>query len=65
MRDLITETAHADKNEIAELLQAVLQRYAILYPQWDVSTISLPKSEDRNKQLNGIIHLLQQMKTTP
>ena len=55
--------ARADEIQIEKLLNAVLQRYAVLYPDWEISTISLQKSSDRNEQLDRMIAMLQRMKT--
>ena len=63
MFDLVKEIAQADEIEVEALLKAVLQRYAVLFPDWEVSTISLQKSSDRNEQLDQMIAVLQKMKT--
>lgn len=63
MPDLVKEIAKADRAEIEKLLTAVLQRYAVLFPDWEVSTISLQKSVDRNEQIDRVIAMLQKMKT--
>ncbi|MBE6916954.1 MAG: hypothetical protein E7470_03480 [Ruminococcaceae bacterium] len=65
MRDLVEEIAYANEVEIEELLTAVLDRYAELFPNWEISTISLKKSSDRTEQLDRMIQLLQEMKTSP
>ena len=62
MADIIKEIAQADSIQIAEILQAVMQRYAVLFPDWDISAISLYKKADRNEQLDQIIALLERMK---
>ncbi len=62
--DLVEEIARADRVEIEKLLKAVLQRYAVLFPDWELSTISLPKNPDPNEQLDRIIKILQKMKTS-
>lgn len=64
MCNLIGEIAHANASEIEELLKAVLQRYSVLFPDWEVSTISLQKSSDRNEQLDWMIEMLQRMKSS-
>ena len=46
MPDLFEEIAQADEMIIQDLLHAVLKRYAVLFPDWEVSTISLQKSSD-------------------
>lgn len=63
MLDLVEGIAQANGDEIDTLLKAVLRRYAELFPDWEVSTISLEKSSDRNEQLDRIIVMLQKMKT--
>ena len=63
MLDLAKEIARADADEIDRLLKMVMARYAELFPGWELSILSLPKCADRNEQLNGIIQLLQGMKT--
>lgn len=65
MQDLLKKIAQADKTEIEPLLKAVLKRYAELYPDWEMSTISLLKTSDRNEQLSSAIALLEQMKHMP
>lgn len=64
MNDLVEEITQADECEIEELLKAVLQRYAVLFPEWEVITISLDKNSDRDEQLDRIINMLQKMKTS-
>ena len=64
MFDLVAEIAHADEVEIEKALKAVLDRYAVLFPDWELSILSLQKSSDPNKQLDRIIELLQNLKTT-
>lgn len=65
MSDLVKAIGQADETQIEDILQAVLRRYGELFPDWDVSTVSLSKSEDRNEQLDRIIGVLQKMKTMP
>ena len=55
MVDLLEEIARTDGAEIEKVLKAVLDRYAVLYPDWDVTTFSLQKSDDRNEQIDRII----------
>ena len=63
MFDLVQEIAKADEVEIENLLKAVLQRYTVLFPDWELSTISLQKSFDKNEQIDRIIEMLQNMKS--
>ena len=63
MFDLVQEIAKADEVENENLLKAVLQRYTVLFPDWELSTISLQKSFDKNEQIDRIIEMLQNMKS--
>ena len=51
-----------ERDEIADILDAVLFRYRQLYPEWDISLITVDKREDKNEQLDRVIQLLQNMK---
>lgn len=62
MLDLVEEIAQADWIEIDLLLSAVLKRYAELFQDWEVSTIPLQKSADRNEQIDRVIKMLQKIK---
>ena len=64
MLGLLTEIKCADEIAIEEILNAVPHRYAELFPDWEVITISLQRSQDRNEQLDRIIAMLQNMKTS-
>ncbi len=65
MHDLMAAIKKVNEYEIEEVLQAVLNRYGELFPDWEVSAISLQKSKDRNEQLDRNIALLQKLKTMP
>lgn len=62
MSGLVEKIAQADEAEIGMLLQAVLQRYAVLFPDWELSIFSLQKSADRDAQLDQMIAVLQKIK---
>lgn len=64
MINLIEKIAQADSVEIEMLLKAVLARYAELFPDWEISTISLQKSSDTDEQLDRMIAMLQKMKSS-
>ena len=59
---MLEEIGEADGCEVEELLKALIQRYAVLYPDWELGVISLKKTMDRNEQLNGMIRILQGLK---
>ena len=60
--EVIARIMQASDAELEPLLKAVLQRYAEVFPDWVVSTISYCKSEDKNQQLDSAIRLLEHMK---
>ena len=62
--DVLAEIEQADEITIEKLLTAVLQRYAVLFPDWEINTLSLQKSSDKNQQLDRIISTLHAMKTS-
>ena len=63
MPDLIERIEKADGEELEVILKAVLSRYSVLFPDWELSTVSLHKTEDCNAQLDSMITVLQKMKT--
>ena len=63
MFDLEEEIARADSTQIENLLKAILDRYAVLFPDWEISAVSLPKSPQRDVQIDRMIAVLQGMKS--
>ena len=63
MFDLYDFIAKADGITTENLLNAVLQRYGELFPDWEVGTISFEKCTDRKEQLDRMIAVLQGLKT--
>ena len=59
---MLEEIGEADGCEVEELLKALIQRYAVLYQDWELGVISLKKTMDRNEQLDGMIRILQGLK---
>ena len=53
MVDLAEEIAHADEQVIEQLLKAVLQRYTVLFPDYEVSTVSLQKAQIETNSLTA------------
>lgn len=62
MNDLLRQIAQVKESEIADVLLTVLRRYGELFPDWEVSTISINKYENRNEQIDQIIQMLEKMK---
>lgn len=46
-----------EKTEL--FLKALIQRYAELHPDWEVSVFSVRKTGDRNSQIDEMIRFLQ------
>ena len=63
MEELLVAIAVSDEEAIEELLKAVRKRYAELFPDWELSMISVKKNADKNEQLDKFIALLQNLKT--
>ena len=63
MLDLLDAFKKANGEEMDEILKTVLFRFGELYPEWEISTVSVLKSEDRNEQLDRMITLLEKIKT--
>lgn len=64
MSDLMEKISQAQADELEALLRAVLHRYAELFPDWEISTISFQKTGDRNQQIDQYIALLTNMKNS-
>ena len=62
MTKTIQEISQAQDFEIEEMMTALLKRYRELYPDWEVSVISLEKKDDRNRQIDEVIHFLEKLK---
>ena len=52
----------ADGKEIPQILDEVLFRYKVLYPDWSLSVVSIEKKGDKKEQLDQMIALLENMK---
>ena len=64
MLDWIKEIEKASGEEMDQILKSVRSRYRVLYPDCELWTVSILKSEDRNEQLDKMIRMLQRMKTS-
>lgn len=62
MYDLVDELARIDPLLIDQALSALQARYAEFYPDYEVMTLSLLKTADRNAQIDRIILMLQNLK---
>ena len=62
IHQLISGILCATEVEIEQILTAVSQRYSELFPDWEISILTLHKETDRDQQLDRVISLLENMK---
>ena len=62
MESVISRIRRANGEELDIFRKEVLSRYAVLYPNWEVSTVSIDKCEDRNEQIDRMIQILEKCK---
>ena len=62
MEDLLAKITDINEYDIDRVLTAVLAQYHLLYPDWEINILSVPKYGDRNQQIDRTIALLNQMK---
>ena len=60
--DLLDEIKKIKKEDIQDVVQAVLAQYKAFYPEWDISLLSLEKKGDRNEQIDRVIALMEKLK---
>ena len=65
MDDILNIIYKANREQTAILLDAVLARYNELYPDWEIETIAIQKSQDRIEQINRSIAVLERLKNLP
>ena len=59
--DLLKYIGEITETEIGEVLDAVLERYRVLYPEWEVNMFVLPSEpgEKRRKQFEDIVQFIR------
>ncbi len=62
MDDLIAAIHLASHNEINQILDAVIERHHVLYPDWDLCAISFQKSQCHEEQCDKMIQFIQSLK---
>ena len=60
MDDWMKAIANADHAMLSEIVQAVIKRYAILHPDWEILFLSLPKHDrkERERILSDVFKIL-------
>lgn len=56
--------ARASRDEIREMLNCVLKRYSELYPQWELSVITMDRRENPDEQISRMIEFLRRLRRT-
>ena len=56
LADVLRKIEQANDEEINDIIEAVIHRYQICYPGWEVLFLSLPKydGEERKKQADEL-----------
>ena len=58
---MLEKIKNAAPGELDQILQAVLSRYREVYPDWDITLISLDRRESRETQIRRIRELLDNL----
>ena len=60
-KNLLQYIEEADEMEIVRIMDAVLERYLVLYPQWDLNVFVLPAAygEERQKQFGNLVDFMR------
>ena len=62
MVDVIQAISQAQDLELEAMMAALLKRYGEVFPDWEVSIVSVEKTGDRNAQIDKVIELLEKLK---
>ena len=63
MDTIIKQIHNADSDQIYLLLEAVHERFRVLFPDWEISTVTIEKSGNQNEDINRIIALWNSVKS--
>ena len=59
LKDMI---AQANESEIPTIIEACMDRYADLFPDYDFNYFAIPKNTDRNAHIDRVIQMLEGFK---
>ena len=62
MTDLVQQIYKATEEELQDIWTAVRMRYGEVFPDWEITMISVEKIGDRNGQIDRMIKNLESMK---
>lgn len=60
MESLLAGIAQAGPAEIRRILEAVMQRYRGLFPDYDICYLALPRGADREQVARGVLEFLEE-----
>ena len=62
MTEVTNKIKTSGSEELEMLLRAVIKRYSELFPDWEISFVTVSKTDDRNEQLDRVIRFIENMK---
>ena len=62
MEKIISTLMEMDSNQLEQILEALKQRHAQLYPDWEIHIMSINKNTDRSMQIDRVVALLNGLK---
>ena len=65
MENIFDQIKEIPDYEINDVVNAVVNRYGELFPDWVIGTFSIEKKRDRNEQIDRMIDFLEKLKTFP
>ena len=59
LNEILNFIDQADTNQLSEIIQAIVQRYGQISPDWEVNFLSLPKNDPlrRQQMLQSILRM--------
>ena len=59
MEKLMKKIENANSDELSRIVHAVIRRYSVLHPEWEVVFYSLHRDDEHHrKDISGLIHML-------
>ena len=62
MEKIISRLMEMDSNQLEQIFEALKQRHAQLYPDWEIHIMSIKKDTDRSMQIDRVVALLNGLK---
>ena len=65
MADIFERIDHLTEFEICDVVEAVIDKYRSLFPDWEIVLVSISKKQNRTDQIDSLIKLMEKLKTSP